>query len=266
MRPAYGESPRVQYTTMEPRAEVSHRAPAPQEPYPMNYGHHHSPLPPLRTRPSHPQVSRIPFTNPPQAHAPPSLPPLRPHPHQSFAGTSNGYYGHGLSRIGQHESTPTRPHPAAGHPFSSMAPGGHATPAPSPYAHYPTSQSLASPYAPIAPSPAQATPSMMPFAAQSMNPNPDYGSPIRPRTGNTAAPPANGRYRELAPAPLPAHRQGQQQAQELRTVQYVPGENIKDYTPTEQPPARGPQVVRSWNQYSHKANRSLSGQERRGSN
>ncbi|ROT40370.1 hypothetical protein SODALDRAFT_95085 [Sodiomyces alkalinus F11] len=265
MRPAYTGSPRVQYPAMEPRAEVSHRAPTHPEPYPMAYSHHHNSLPPLRTRPSHTQVSRMPFANPHHAHGPPSLPPLRPHPHQSFADTSNGYYGHGMSRIG-HDNTPTRPQPGMGHPFSTMTPGGPAVPAPSPYSAYASPQPLASPYAPIAPCPAQGAPSMMPFAAQSMNPNPDYGSPIRPRTGSAASTPGNGRYRELAPAPLPAHRQGQQQAQELRTVQYVPGENIKDYTPTEQPPARGPQVVRSWNQYSHKSNRSLGGQERRESN
>ncbi|KAM0285340.1 hypothetical protein ACHAQH_001529 [Verticillium albo-atrum] len=125
--------------------------------------------------------------------------------------------------------------------------------------------SYSSSYANIAPSPTQPmgeSPSMMPFTLQPFGGGPNFDS----KTGSASSTPNNGRYRELAPAPLPAHRQGHSQSQELRTVQYVPGDNIKDYTPTEQPPARGPQTVRSWNQWQQKGRHSMAAQDRRGSN
>ncbi|CRK46417.1 hypothetical protein BN1723_020000 [Verticillium longisporum] len=103
---------------------------------------------------------------------------------------------------------------------------------------------------------------MMPFTLQPFG-GPNFDS----KAGSASSTPNNaGRYRELAPAPLPAHRQGHGPSQELRTVQYVPGDNIKDYTPTEQPPARGPQTVRSWNQWQQKGRHSMPAQDRRGSN
>ncbi|KAG7128865.1 hypothetical protein HYQ45_011806 [Verticillium longisporum] len=149
-------------------------------------------------------------------------------------------------------------HGSGSYPFPGIS-TNHAMP--SPYG----TQSYSSSYANIAPSPTQPmgeSPSMMPFTLQ------PFGGPnFDGKAGSAASTPNNaGRYRELAPAPLPAHRQGHGPSQELRTVQYVPGDNIKDYTPTEQPPARGPQTVRSWNQWQQKGRHSMPAQDRRGSN
>ncbi|KAH6671509.1 hypothetical protein F5X68DRAFT_42740 [Plectosphaerella plurivora] len=227
------------------------------EPFPNAYGGTQRPAYQTNSRP--PPSSRVPFSNP-LSLASPALPPLRP----TYGDSSNGsYFGNntGTGRMSidgnyPHTMQPTPIHPNSG--YHSLASG----PPPSQYG----SHGLGSPFHTIAPSPSQMhSPPLMPFSHQYMGGSGvDLGGPPRGKPGSASSTPNNGKYRELAPAPLPPHRQGQNQSQELRTINYVPGDNIKDYTPTEQLPARGPQTVRSWNQYSHK-NRLGMGQDRRDS-
>ncbi|CCF38222.1 hypothetical protein CH063_09364 [Colletotrichum higginsianum] len=95
--------------------------------------------------------------------------------------------------------------------------------------------------------------------------------PSRSRAGSgssTPSGPGNSKYPKLAPAPLPAHRVGWPQGPELRTVQYDYKENIKDYSPTEPPPRRGPVQIRGWNINNNRIQRQKTeenGDERRGS-
>lgn len=219
------------------------------EPYASAYGRSQNSYQNTRSTPG----SRMPFSNPNPGHASPSLPPLRPG--QPYGEPSSGFFGQGSSRMSVDSPymplQPGPPHTGGGYP--SMGPG-----------HGPPSQygaSLASPYPSIAPSPSGMHSPPMSFSHHI------FGSELMSRggPGSASSTPNNKIYRELAPAPLPPHRQGHSQSQELRTINYVPGDNIKDYTPTEQLPARGPQMVRSWNQYSHK-NKLNMGQDRRGSN
>ncbi|KAM0610226.1 hypothetical protein ACHAP0_007019 [Verticillium nonalfalfae] len=256
---SYHDSPQVHYGVIDPRLDIDSRLSVQPDPHPIGYGRHQ---PTYSSQPRPPPASRMPFSNPHLDHRSPSLPPLRPQ-QQSHADNSNGAYPYGGGRHSQ--DTPfsrmqsgAPSHGSGNYPFPGIS-TSHAMP--SPYG----TQSYSSSYANIAPSPTQPmgeSPSMMPFTLQ------PFGGPNFDGKGGSASSTPNnaGRYRELAPAPLPAHRQGHGQSQELRTVQYVPGDNIKDYTPTEQPPARGPQTVRSWNQWQQKGRHSMPAQDRRGSN
>lgn len=226
------------------------------ESYPSPYGGTQRPSYHAPSRPA--PSSRVPFSNP-LSLASPALPPLRPT--QAYGEPSNGYFGQGSGRLSvdssyMHTMQPTPIHPGGG--YHSLASG------PSPSSQF-GSHTLGSPFHTIAPSPSQMhSPPLLPFGHQYGSVL-DLGGPPRGKPGSASSTPnAKQIYRELAPAPLPPHRQGQNQAQELRTINYIPGDNIKDYTPTEQLPARGPQMVRSWNQYSHK-NKLGMGQDRRDS-
>jgi hypothetical protein len=229
------------------------------EPFPSAYGG--SQRPAYHAPPRPPPSSRVPFSNP-MSISSPALPPLRPS--QPYGESNSSYFGHSSGRLSIDNSyihpmqQPTPIHPGGG--YHSLAAG------PPPSSQY-GSHNLGSPFHGIAPSPSQMhSPPLMPFSHQYMpGSGNDFGGPPRGKPGSATSTPNNSKtYRELAPAPLPPHRQGQNQAQELRTINYIPGDNIKDYTPTEQLPARGPQMVRSWNQYSHK-NKLGMGQDRRDS-
>ncbi|KAK6210296.1 hypothetical protein QIS74_11880 [Colletotrichum tabaci] len=235
-------------------------------------------------------TSRMPFTNPSQDRSSP-LPPLRPSrgrksapaaPEQPMAvehqqvqqqppppfmtSNSGSFYPPGPPRPyhnGYSQEQPGMPLMMGQYPPYS----GSQPPPPPSQQQQQQQQSYGHPgmsptYSSIAP--VQSPPTLQ-FVQQQPN------EPSRSRAGSgssTPSGPGNSKYPKLAPAPLPAHRVGWPQGPELRTVQYDYKENIKDYSPTEPPPRRGPVQIRGWNINNNRIQRQKTeenGDERRGS-
>ncbi|KAJ0161056.1 hypothetical protein CTA2_6846 [Colletotrichum tanaceti] len=232
-------------------------------------------------------TSRMPFTNPSHDRSSP-LPPLRPsrgrksapaaseqpmavehqqvqqQPPPSFMTSNSGsFYPPGPPRPyhnGYSQEQPGMPLMMGQYP---PYPGSQPPPPPSQQQQQQYGHPGMSPtYSSIAP--VQSPPTLQ-FVQQQPN------EPSRSRAGSgssTPSGPGNSKYPKLAPAPLPAHRVGWPQGPELRTVQYDYKENIKDYSPTEPPPRRGPVQIRGWNINNNRIQRQKTeenGDERRGS-
>ncbi|KAK2004829.1 hypothetical protein LX36DRAFT_676653 [Colletotrichum falcatum] len=232
-------------------------------------------------------ASRMPFTNPSQDRSSP-LPPLRPSrgrksapaaPEQSMSmehhqqqqqppsymnSNSGSFYPPGPPRPyhnGYSQEQPGMP-PMMGQypPYPGSQPPGPPPQQQQQQSYGP--QGMSPTYSSIAP--VQNSPTLQ-FVQQ------QPGEPSRSRAGSgssTPSAPGNSKYPKLAPAPLPAHRVGWPQGPELRTVQYDYKENIKDYSPTEPPPRRGPVQIRGWNINNNRIQRQKTeenGDERRGS-